>query len=87
MKRPIIASKHRLTKRLALPLFFLFVAVFAKAQTGQVSGTVKDISGNPLSGASVIVEATGRGTSTDNAGNYTLSRPEKSLHFGLIILQ
>ena len=54
-------------------LFFLGLVSFsiALAQTSTLSGTVKDSNGQPLIGASVQVQG-GRGTITDNNGNYSL---------------
>ena len=54
-------------------LFFLGLVSFsiALAQTSTLSGTVKDSNGQPLVGASVQVQG-GRGTITDNNGNYSL---------------
>src|SRR3954453_23501711 len=37
-----------------------------------ISGIVRDESGNPLAGASVSVQGTSTGTTTDNGGTYTL---------------
>lgn len=42
----------------------------------QISGTVTDVSGVPLPGASVIVKGTTNGTQTDFDGNYTLNVSE-----------
>src|SRR5258708_33980720 len=46
---------------------------WASAQTGTVKGTVKDRSGAALSGASITVEGTKKGTITDSWGNYSLT--------------
>jgi iron complex outermembrane recepter protein len=63
----------------ALVTLFLFAfSAFAQAQTGTVKGTVKDINGNPLSGASVSVEGQNKGTTTDGAGNYSFKVPAGS---------
>lgn len=50
---------------------------YAQAQK-QVSGTVLDENGAPIPGASVTVEGTTLGVSTDAQGKYTLSVPEGS---------
>lgn len=65
---------------LLLRLFFLLIVLlllcqWLSAQTGTVKGTVKDANGNPLAGASVTVQGTKAGTSTDAAGNYSLKLP------------
>src|ERR1700753_1400275 len=52
--------------------FLLLIFQWASAQTGTVKGTVKDIAGHPLAGASVAVEGKRMGASTDEAGNYSL---------------
>ncbi len=45
----------------------------AVAQTGKVSGVVKDTNGEPLIGASVLVKGTSTGVSTDIDGNFVLN--------------
>ena len=45
----------------------------AVAQTGKVSGVVKDTNGEPLIGASVLVKGTSNGVSTDIDGKFTLN--------------
>ena len=61
------------------PFFLLIVLLLSfqwlSAQTGTVKGTVKDANGNPLAGASVTVQGTKTGTTTDAAGNYSLKLP------------
>ncbi|WP_418176579.1 SusC/RagA family TonB-linked outer membrane protein, partial [Alistipes finegoldii] len=41
----------------------------------QISGTVSDANGHPVAGATVIVDGTSLGTTTNTAGEYTLSAP------------
>ena len=53
----------------------LSVVGMALAQNKQVSGTVTDASGAPVPGATVVVDGTTIGTSTDAQGNYTLAAP------------
>ena len=48
----------------------------AAAQDLTVSGTVKDETGYPLEGATVLVRGTTRGTTTDQEGRYSLSVPQ-----------
>ena len=43
-----------------------------------VSGTVKDASGTALSGATVTIKGTGKSTSTDASGAFSLSVPGSS---------
>src|SRR6476661_4854388 len=56
-------------------LLFLFTAMGVNAQTGTIKGTVKDASGNPLSGASVTIQGRTRGTSTTSDGSFSLLVP------------
>jgi TonB-dependent starch-binding outer membrane protein SusC len=52
---------------------FLFSYGVAKAQTGSISGTVKDGANNtPLVGANVFITSLKKGTATDISGNYKL---------------
>ena len=54
-----------------LGLFLLFSAnSFAQSS---VSGTISDSDGNPIPGATIIVDGTTNGTTTDFDGNYTIS--------------
>ncbi|MCY7311618.1 MAG: carboxypeptidase-like regulatory domain-containing protein, partial [Chitinophagaceae bacterium] len=57
---------------LFLFVLFLFSSLFASAQTATLKGTVKDANGQPVAGASVLLEGTKKGIITDAAGNYTL---------------
>jgi iron complex outermembrane receptor protein len=67
----MIKSTPRL-KFIGLTVFYLFLTVTVKAQS-VVKGTVRNINQQLLAGASVQVEGTGKGTTTDNNGNYTLA--------------
>ncbi len=40
-----------------------------------INGTVKDNSGNPVGGASVVIEETNQGVATDSFGRFTISAP------------
>ena len=52
---------------------------------GDITGTVKDKSGNPIIGAAVTIPNTARGTSTDIDGRYTIKASAKeSLNFSYI---
>ena len=53
----------------------LSVVGMAIAQNKQVSGTVTDTKGAPVIGATVVVDGTTIGTSTDAEGKYTLDAP------------
>lgn len=52
---------------------FLLMSVFAWAQNITIRGNVKDASGEPIIGASVIVSGTTHGTVTDIDGNFTIA--------------
>lgn len=53
---------------------FLLLAAFAvNAQTGVVTGTVLDETNQPLPGASVKINETNQGTSTDASGNFRIA--------------
>ena len=52
----------------------LFLAGTAAAQTGAISGTVKDDSGMPVQGASVVVVGTGIGGITNAEGAFTIPK-------------
>ncbi len=51
----------------------LLLCLFAVAQQRTVSGTVTGNNNQPLPGVSVIVQNTTRGTSTDNAGRFSIT--------------
>jgi len=59
-------------RTIGFSLVFILVSIAAIAQTAIVRGTVKDANGLPLAGASVILEGTRRGTTSDASGNYEL---------------
>lgn len=64
--------------RKLVSLLLMFVGLqYAAAQQLNVKGTVTDPSGEPVIGASVIVEGTKTGTSTDIDGNFTVSADAK----------
>jgi TonB-linked SusC/RagA family outer membrane protein len=52
--------------------FLLFFALTLSAYAQQISGTVSDENGVPLPGATVVVEGTSAGVSTDFDGNYSI---------------
>ncbi len=63
-------SSFLVIKRTALLLFLSLIVLISKAQTGTVTGTVSDETGNTLSGASITVA--GSGTTTNNGGTFTI---------------
>ena len=65
-------SKLLITFRFLLfPLLLVLVSIYTSAQTGTLKGNVKDANGQPVSGASVILEGTQKGTTTNAEGNYS----------------
>ena len=63
-----------IARKLSLLICFLAISVFTYEQQ-QVTGTVKDAAGEPVIGASVVVEGTTTGTSTGLNGEFSLSVP------------
>ncbi len=63
--------KNNMFKQLLFVILLLCVA-FGYAQQITVKGTVKDSSGQPLMGASVLVKGTSHGTAADFDGNFEL---------------
>ena len=65
-----------MVKKIVLSIVaILFACVSAFAQNKQVTGTVTGPDGTPVVGATVVVEGTTLGTSTDLQGKYILSAP------------
>ncbi len=56
-------------------LFLIVCGFAAYAQTSSVKGVVRDASGAPVIGATVLVKGTTTGTSTDVTGAYTITPP------------
>ena len=65
-------------RKLSLAICFLSISAFAFAQS-KVTGTVKDSAGEPIIGASVIVEGTTTGTTTAADGTFTLNVPKNAV--------
>lgn len=63
----------QLRKNLSLNFLFLLGAFCTFAQNGTINGNVKDETGASLSGASVTVQRSGRGATTNANGEYTIS--------------
>ena len=62
--------------------------VCALAQNGKVSGTVTSADGKPIAGATVVIEGSHVGTSTNADGKYTLNvRPGDVLQVSFIGMQ
>ncbi|MFN2439330.1 MAG: carboxypeptidase-like regulatory domain-containing protein, partial [Chitinophagaceae bacterium] len=59
-----------LLKKAVFIFVFLLSAIYSFAQNGTVTGTVKDAAGASLSNASVTVQGSGRGTTTNAEGMF-----------------
>ncbi|MDD5714275.1 MAG: SusC/RagA family TonB-linked outer membrane protein [Bacteroidales bacterium] len=80
MKRCLLYTKHFTITALALMLSWV-----SYAQLHKVSGTVVGNDGNPLIGATVIIDGTPQGVTTDIDGNYSISTsPNATLRFEYI---
>ena len=66
-----------LVGRLTLAIAFLGFATAAMAQQ-RLAGRVTDAAGNPVIGASVVVEGTTNGTTTGVDGSFALNVPDKA---------
>ena len=65
-----------MVRKIVLSLIAVLVlGAYAFAQNKQVSGTVSDANGKPVAGATVMVDGTSIGTTTNAAGQYSLSAP------------
>jgi len=63
-------------KKLSLLVFLLFSMVATTIAQKTVTGTVADVDGLPLIGASVVAQGTSVGTITDIDGSFSLSVPD-----------
>ena len=59
--------------RLFMACLLAVISTALYAQNRQISGTVTDVNGEPVAGATVIVEGTSTGTITDGNGKYTVN--------------
>ena len=67
---------------LILCLSGLFMILPANAQTGEtidISGIIKDVQGEPIIGANILIEGTGTGTISDFDGNFSLRAPANGI--------
>ena len=67
-----IYNKHIVLDRSQLPETQMKISLSSNGLQIQVTGTVVDVDGNPLPGASVVVQGTTNGTQTDFDGNFIL---------------
>lgn len=66
-------SLHKHMSRKFLFIFLLFISSLCFSQTAVLRGSVKNIDGQSLAGASVTIKGSTKGTVADNSGNYSLS--------------
>ena len=59
-------------KRLTLSSLLLFFSLLSFAQTGTISGTVKDAENKPVEGATIIVKQTNVSVVADKGGNFSI---------------
>ncbi|MGI8597887.1 MAG: carboxypeptidase regulatory-like domain-containing protein, partial [Chitinophagaceae bacterium] len=60
-------------QRISFFILFILISITSFAQSGTIRGTVTDVSGAPLAGASVILDGRSGGTIPDNSGSFTLT--------------
>lgn len=65
-------EKKRFLRVVGLIVPLLFLSIWSFGQPKMVQGTVKDITGNPIPGVTVMVKGTTQGTLTGSDGSYTL---------------
>jgi len=63
----------KFTQKLLLSTVFCFCAVATFAQQREVTGTVKDLKGEPVANASVLVKGSTAGTTTDATGHFSIT--------------
>ena len=62
-------------KLLVTLLVALGTCLSSPAQQHQVTGTVKDQAGKPIAGATILVQGSSAGTTSNGAGSYTIAVP------------
>ncbi len=80
-----LSQRWQRVSRLALTMLCLFATFALSAQVTTVTGTVVDDQGEPLIGATIMVEKTTIGTTADLDGNFTLKcKPGAKLLFSYV---
>lgn len=64
--------RYRLTGRLSIMVFFVFLVNTIFAQTVKLTGRITDESNRPIPGASIKIISNNKGTNTDADGRFTL---------------
>ena len=67
--------RTRLFMMVAL-LCTMFLPQFLHAQNKTISGKITDVGGNPIPGATVVINNSNQGTFADALGQFTISAPE-----------
>ena len=62
-------------KQLSLFLIFICISLFSFAQARQIKGNVKDETGAPLRGASILTSGSKTGVQSDANGNFSIPAP------------
>ncbi|HET7115687.1 MAG TPA: SusC/RagA family TonB-linked outer membrane protein [Hanamia sp.] len=63
----------KFTQKLLLSTFLCFCAVLSFAQQREITGTVKSSNGTPVAKASVMLEGTNKGVTTNAEGHFTIT--------------
>ena len=74
-KKYLLIKASRLSKRNHLLFFSLLLGLHASSQTKMISGKVSDRNGKPIVDASIQSFPSGKGTTTDGNGNFSLNEP------------
>lgn len=79
-------KKSRLLRVASLIVPLLLLSVLGFSQSIEVHGTVKDVVGEPITGATIFVKGTTNGTTSGSGGTYTLDNvsPDGVLVFSFI---
>jgi TonB-dependent starch-binding outer membrane protein SusC len=76
---------RKLYKFLGVSALVLFTCIVSNAQRQQVSGTIKDQSGNPMPGVNILLKGTTNGTSSDADGKFAVqASPDDVLQISFI---
>ena len=65
--------RFSLIMTLTIAWLYFMLPTMALAQSKTVTGTIRDVQGKPIAGASVIQKGTSKGAASDNEGKFTLT--------------